>query len=62
MEKLTLEEIDEKIANGDLSTEQLKELRKKIYRFDDYTINHCDWTLKHTMLACIKEMLAEDRK
>lgn len=55
-----LREYDRSIAEDGLSIEELKKLRRKIYRFKDYLLSNEEFYLKHTMLLCIKEMIADE--
>ena len=54
-----IKKIDKQIEDG-LDVEGLKKVRKKLYRFKDGEISIEAWTLKHIILGCIKEMLAEE--
>lgn len=55
-----LKEYDRQIAEDGLSIEELKKLRRKIYRFKDYLLSDEEFYLKHTMLICIKEIIADE--
>ena len=55
-----LKEYDRQIAEDGLSIEELKKLRRKIYRFKDYDLTYEEYCLKHTMLICIKEINNEN--
>ena len=56
-----LKEYDRQIAEDGLSIEELKKLRRKIYRFKDYNLTNEEFYLKHTMLICIKEIIADEK-
>lgn len=51
-----LNEYDKKIEQG-IDVEELKRVRRKIYRFKDYEITNEEFILKHTLLNCIKELI-----
>lgn len=54
-----IKKIDNQIENG-LDVKGLKRVRNRLYKFKDGEISIEAWTLKHIILGCIKEMLAEE--
>jgi len=54
-----IKKIDNQIENG-LDVKGLKRARNRLYKFKDGEISIEAWKLKHIILGCIKEMLAEE--
>lgn len=49
----------EKLINDGLTVDELKEVRKRIYRIKDECLS--DWCQKRRLLQCIKELLEESK-
>ena len=57
-----LKKIEYTIVEEGLDVEELKNIRKKLYPFNDYDLNIEEWTIKHNLLNHIKELLADERR
>ena len=56
-----LKKIEHTIVEDGLDIEGLKNIRKKLYRFNDYDLNNEEWAIKHSLLNHIRELLADER-
>lgn len=55
---MNIRKIDRQIEEG-VDNEELKKLRKKLYKYKDSEISLEAFRLKHLLLTCIQEMLEE---
>lgn len=57
-----LKEIEYQIVEVGATIEQLKEFRKQLYKINNCDLDNWEWTIKQTLLAHIKELIADERE